>query len=744
MSVSASAQDIPEKPHQPSGSTYRFPKRTFGQKKPVARAFQAGWFAQWPWLHYSEAKDVAYCHTCLVAFHQKKMIKHNADPAFVSITGTIILLLTKQYEHMQVTKGFSNWKDATISFRNHQASACHREAVEVVITIPSTTQDIGEQLSHQHAAQKQQSRHALHQILTCVRFLGRQGLALRGDGDESDGNFKSLLQMKANDDPILAEWLKRKENVYTSPEIQNEIIKLMGLQVLRSVTADLQASPFLTVMADETTDCSNHEQVTLVLRSITQELEVNEEFLGLYQVASIDAAMLTTAIKDVLVRCNLPFDKLRGQCYDGASAMSSPKSGVAKRIADLEPRAVFTHCYGHTLNLAAADTLKQCKLMREALETTREITKLIKYSPRRDGIFQRLKETLPSGSTVGIRILCPTRWTVRAESIKSILANYDVLKMTWDEALEATKDTETKARIRGVAAQMSTFTYLFGSMLGELVLKHTDNLSRTLQHTSLSAAEAQQITSMTVATLKSMRSDDQYDRFWDLANLKSEELGVNDPQLPRQRKIPRRFDDGSSAGHFPTTPKDHFKSVYFEAIDLIVNCIQNRFDQPGYRIYQSLETLLVKACKQEELQEHLDKVCDFYHDDFDKEMLHCQLQTFGVHFQTVEEQVAHITIFDVKRYFLALSPGQASLLSQVRRLLQLILIMPATNATSERSFSALRRLKNYLRSTMAQERLNHLMIMHVHKERTDKLDLKCVLNEFVCGSEHRSGIFAKY
>ena len=60
--------------------------------------------------------------------------------------------------------------------------------------------------------------------------------------------------------------------------------------------------------------------------------------------------------------------------------MSSSKRGVAKRIADLEPR----HCYGHALNLAAGDTLKQCKLMKDSLETTREITKLIKYSPRRD------------------------------------------------------------------------------------------------------------------------------------------------------------------------------------------------------------------------------------------------------------------------------------------------------------------------------------------------------------------------
>ena len=80
-----------------------------------------------------------------------------------------------------------------------------------------------------------------------------------------------------------------------------------------------------------------------------------------------------------------------------------------------------------------------------------------------------------------------------------------------------------------MAAQMTKFTYLFGSMLGELVLNHTDNLSRTLQHMSMSAAEGQYVTSMTVATLNSMRSDDQFDLFWDLVILKAEQLGVSEP-----------------------------------------------------------------------------------------------------------------------------------------------------------------------------------------------------------------------
>ena len=56
-------------------------------------------------------------------------------------------------------------------------------------------------------------------------------------------------------------------------------------------------------------------------------------------------------------------------------------------------------------------------------------------------------------------------------------------------------------------------------------------------------------------------------------------------------------------------------------------------------------------------------------------------------------------------------------------MMKLILVMPSTNASSERTFSAMRRVKSYLRSTMTQERLNHLMILHVHKELTDKLDL---------------------
>ena len=68
-------------------------------------------------------------------------------------------------------------------------------------------------------------------------------------------------------------------------------------------------------------------------------------------------------------------------------------------------------------------------------------------------------------------------------------------------------------------------------------------------------------------------------------------------------------------------------------------------------------------------------------------------------------------------------------------------MMPATNTTSERSFSALRRVKRYLRSTMSQQQLNHLMIMHVHKDHTDRLSLVDTANQFVRGHDHREHFF---
>ena len=80
------------------------------------------------------------------------------------------------------------------------------------------------------------------------------------------------------------------------------------------------------------------------------------------------------------------------------------------------------------------------------------------------------------------------------------------------------------------------------------------------------------------------------------------------------------------------------------------------------------------------------------------------------------------------------SAAENDLMSQVVTLVKLVLVMPATNAISERSFSAMRHTKTFLRSTV---HLNATMVLHAHKESTDALNLQRLSKEFVCKSDYR-------
>jgi hypothetical protein len=716
--------NVGEAPNQPLD--FAFPKRDFGKTKVVRRAFQAQWFTKWPWLHYDSGQDLAFCYTCVtaVASGKLKLSTGNVkDSAFIST-------------------GFSNWKDATVSFAHHTDSITHKTAVDLVITLPKTTGDIGELLSAAHAAEKESNRKCLATIAQCIQFLARQALALRGDGDESDSNLMQILHLRALDQPQLLAWLERKKDKYVSPQIQNEILGVMGTTVLREIAAAIQHAQYFALMADEVTDSSNKELVVICFRSVDEGFQCHEDVVGLYQVESIKSDCIVEVLKDTMIRLGLPIRDCRGQCYDGAANMAGVRNGVATQICKEEPRALFSHCYGHALNLAASDTVKQNKILCDTLATAFEISKLLKFSPRRDALFSKLKVEIAPG-TPGFRTLCPTRWTVRAASLASIMDNYLVFQALWEDVKATATDPEIRARVIGVDATMNRFDFLFGLVLGERLLKHTDNLSRTLQAPSLTASEGQEIAELTRQTLLHIRTNDAFDLFWEKVQAMQEEFGVQQASLPRKRKVPRHIEIGTGEGYYPATPKEYYSQQYFECLDFIVSAIKDRFDQPGYKALQQLENLLVKAARGEEYAAELASVADRYGDDLVPSSLETQLQSLATAFSSRSPNEKP-TLSDVKATIVALSPAQRVAISEVCTVLKLIMVIPATNAISERSGSALRRVKTYLRSTMSQARLNNLLLLHTHKQRTDALDIPSCLNLFVQGSEHRQQVFGKF
>ena len=163
------------------------------------------------------------------------------------------------------------------------------------------------------------------------------------------------------------------------------------------------------------------------------------------------------------------------------------------------------------------------------------------------------------------------------------------------------------------------------------------------------------------------------------------------------------IETGTTAGYFPANVEDYYRSIFFDALDNINQCISSRFDQPGFQTYSKLEAVLLKGTAGECYDDELAVVMQLYSEDLEEQLLRSQLFLLKPHFKNSSPP----GLMDVANFVAVVLGGSQTLV--------LVLVAPARNATSERCFSALCIVKTSLRSTMGQPRLNHLLILHAHK-----------------------------
>jgi hypothetical protein len=102
-----------------------------------------------------------------------------------------------------------------------------------------------------------------------------------------------------------------------------------------------------------------------------------------------------------------------------------------------------------------------------------------------------------------------------------------------------------------------------------------------------------------------LRTEDNFDLFWQKILKLKEEADISEPLLPRKRKTPCRYEQGMAENEYTHSPKDEYRRVYFEDIDLAVSSIQSRFDQKSFKIFSGVEQLLLKACSGKLFDENL-------------------------------------------------------------------------------------------------------------------------------------------
>lgn len=325
------------------------------------RSFQETWMKDFPFLAYSQQEDGVYCRPCWLFFHEG-VGKGNHE-----IPGQL------------VTSCYSNWKNARGDFGKHANKEYHKTCAEfakIFLEVSSGKRPVIMSLmDKQQAKEKTENRAAIIPIIKTILFCAKQELPLRGDNDSgpltlirsqlNDGKFRALLRFRIDSGDVSLEKhvLNHLKNAqYMIPDIQNEIIQICSDIIIRKIILKVDNAQCFTLLGDETIDISGTEQMSVCLRYLDfdndlQKLIIREDFVGFVPIYNQTSEKITEALLKRCKELSLKMEKCIGQGYDGAGNMSGHVNGVQARMENLYLLMMYVHCYSHRLNLALSNAM---------------------------------------------------------------------------------------------------------------------------------------------------------------------------------------------------------------------------------------------------------------------------------------------------------------------------------------------------------------------------------------------------
>ena len=305
-------------------------------------------------------------------------------------------------------------------------------------------------------------------IIVC----GQQNIPLRGHRDfgkidvsgcgrsqsaANDGNFRSLLRLmiSCGDETLKSHMASAPKNaMYTSPLVQNQLIQIIGELIQERILKQIDTGGGLfAVLADETQDLSSVEQLSVCIRYLYKG-KIHEEFLlfeDLHQLSfvldfnslgegevlepKLSGELLGKAILESLDKVGLDIQKCVEQGYDGAPVMSSSAAGAASVLLTKNPRALYTHCASHSLNLCIVDACK-VQAIRNMISTLRQVIRFVNASAKRKALFKAaVHHCFPTRQQQHLKTFCETRWVERHECMETFLELLPAINLTLEQVI---------------------------------------------------------------------------------------------------------------------------------------------------------------------------------------------------------------------------------------------------------------------------------------------------------------------
>ncbi|KAF0710596.1 Uncharacterized protein FWK35_00036342, partial [Aphis craccivora] len=633
------------------------------------------------WLSYSSCKNALFCVPC-------KLFTKIENSSYISS-----LAYT----------GLTNWKKATEKILLHENSPIHKKNVCSWTSLEMALnhcEGIDKELQNSIRKEESHWKSVLLAIIDIIMHLAMDGSAFRGSNEiissvgtsNQSGKFLNLVNLVSHyHEPLLKHIEKHKKGglSYFSHGIQDEFLEIIAKKVKNEILSKIKEAKYYSILFDCTPDIGHQEQMTQVIRYVIQnnenECEIVESFLKFVRVYNKTGESLTEDILNSLSKDDLRISDCRGQSFDNGSNMSGKIKGVQARIIEMNKHARFIPCSAHSLNLIGVNCAKSIPKVETFFGIVQKLFNFFSSSTQRwDILMNNLKLSLKGYST--------TRWSAKHRAIKSLNTQLDMVFKSIDVLKQEKLSEETKFDADNLIRSLKCFSFICMLTVWEKILSAIDRINIILQKPKLTIDVAVKHLQSLLKILENFREQGINEALSD-SKSKAEILSI-ETEFPKVRLRKKKLLPGEIA-------QDEFCNI---------------------------NPTIIYSWPMENLKRAGVDLCNKYENDLDKIEFISELESFKEHVYNIDDDLKRATFFEMLNFIYKNKLQEAY--PNISVAYQIYLTMPVTSASCERSFSKLKLIKTYLRSTTEQARLNHLSIISIENKIARQINYEDIINDF--------------
>lgn len=490
---------------------------------------------------------------------------------------------------------------------------------------------------------------------------------------------------------------------------------------------DVLEAKYFSLIFDSTPDISHQDQMTEIIRYVKtseSDAKVLESFIDFFAVSDKTGLGLSEEILKKVTNNGLDMKNCRGQSYDNGANMAGIYKGVQSRILKDHELAYFVPCAAHSLNLVgvhAAESSPESETFFGILNI------LYSFFATSTSRWEVLKKHVP----LSLKLQSRTRWSARLEAVEVLHKHFGKIINALEELCANPQSTsETKTEALSLKKNISNFEFIVHVCFWYGILKKIDRVNKLLQRDNMTVDYAVKNIHGLLSLLECTRDNAPNNA---IEEGKVIALNCNLPanfKEKRTRKKKKMFGEQCDDETASFTENHLFRVHLFEIIDKIVNELRSRFQAlekvnnafgflDGDRI-QNMEASLLEA--------EAKKLANLYRNDLNEDEFSEEIVSFKFHASAIDDKfktASALTILSlIKKH--KIEDGYQNLTTA----LKIFLTIPVSVSTGERSFSKLKIIKNYLRSTIGQDRLTNLSIISIESQRASCISFDDVIKTF--------------